>query len=377
MNTRFKWPSLAAFLTLCASTFHSACVKKNLSSVDAEVTWLASSSTTEAAVEKALNSRMAFKVNLRTNRATLYKAGVAVDQWNIASADISGLYHNGEVQYTPTGIYTVDDFQMCPAWYPRNPINPATGLVVRSEVERAAVFAKNPSLYGPCGARNPLGRYVIWFNGAYGLHGNSNESILELPKANDRRVSGGCIRNPNNKIREVFHSILNTFDSLGGYKEQVLAMESRPMNARGTLTKTGSGLDVRVIVGHWPTDSAINASEENPTTLAPASNSKSLEQTSSTSESAVIPHTPNTAPVVAPQILVKPNKQYCNIGHVDSASNIAPVYSTVPNPSASIATFYRIDWPVSVHGDVEGTNFVKVSRGFIDKKYLINCSSGT
>lgn len=157
-----------------------ACAKKAIPA-ESEVAWLASSSLSSTAVNQALKTRVAFKVNLKTNRTTLYKNGVAVDQWNIASADVSGAYHGGESQNTPTGIYAVDDLQMCPAWYPRNPVNPATGYVVRSEAERASVFANNPSVYGPCGARNPLGRYVFWFNGAYGLHGNSNESILELP----------------------------------------------------------------------------------------------------------------------------------------------------------------------------------------------------
>lgn len=368
-------PVLLSTLALLASF---GCVKKsNPTDSDSEVAWLASSSLSTASVNKALSSKIAFKVNLTTNRVTLYKDGVAVDQWNIASADTSGAYHNGEVQYTPTGIYAVDDIQMCPAWYPRNPVNPATGRVVRSEAERASVFANNPSVFGACGARNPLGRYVLWFNGAYGLHGNSNESILELPTANDRRVSGGCIRNPNQKIQQVVHTILDTFSPLQSFADQVTAMESRAMSSRWTITKNVSGLDMRVVVGRWSADPQLNSSVDNPPvpvrTAAPGVVSRPVER---------VPTQPNSpsAPVVQnpvevqPAPEVTPNKQFCNIGLVDSETNIAPVYLRIPSATATVSSFYRMGWPVTVWGDVAGTDFVKVGRGFLDKKYLTNCS---
>jgi lipoprotein-anchoring transpeptidase ErfK/SrfK len=357
-----------------------ACAKKAIPA-ESEVAWLASSTLSSTAVNQALKARVAFKVNLKTNRATLYKNGVAVDQWNIASADVSGAFHNGETQYTPTGIYAVDDLQMCPAWYPRNPVNPATGRVVRSEAERASVFANNPSVYGPCGARNPLGRYVFWFNGAYGLHGNSNESILELPSAAQRRVSGGCIRNPNAKIRTVFNSVLDSFDTLTGFKGNVAAMESRALNARWTLTKSVASLDMRVVVGNWPVDPALNSQIEGTPVAAPAVKPEVTAKPADSSSPLEIAPAPTPNPVavspsnevVAPPAM-NPNKQLCNIGLVESSNNIAPVYLNVPNPTSAVASFYRMGWPVTVWADVPGTNFVKVNRGFLDKKYLINCS---
>jgi hypothetical protein len=363
-------------VTVSALLAVAACAKKT-ETLDSDVAWLASSSLSTADVNKALSARIAFRVNLKTNRATLYKNGVAVDQWNIATADVSGAYHNGQIQYTPTGIYAVDDLQMCPAWYPRKPINPATGREVRSEAERAAVFANNPSIYGPCGSRNPLGRYVLWFQGAYGLHGNANESILELPSASERRVSGGCIRNPNAKIKEVFGSILNTFEELSSFRGSVAAMESRPMSQRSTLTKSVSALNMRVVVGNWPSDPALNSSLE----IAPAPVSTAKPDATKQPQlppAPAVTAAPTAVPTLPPPSVQPPvlsnNKQSCYIGSVDQESSIAPVYLSIPNPTAQISSFYRLGWPVTVWGDVEGGQFVKVNRGFLDKKYLARCA---
>ncbi|MEY4064749.1 MAG: L,D-transpeptidase catalytic domain [Pseudomonadota bacterium] len=359
-----------------ASVSAAGCVKKT-DNVDSQVAWTASSGLSSTEVNRALNARVAFKVNLSTNRATLYKNGVAVDQWNIATADVSGEYHNGLPQVTPQGIYAVDDMQMCPAWYPRNPVNPATGRVVQSESERASVFANNPSLYGPCGARNPLGKYVLWFQGAYGLHGNAAEEILELPDANDRRVSGGCIRNPNNKIRDVFHNILDSFESLSGFSGSVAAMESRDLNNRWTITQSVASLDMRVVVGRWATDPALRSSVDAPAVATPSAQPSSPNKNSSAGQNAVAlspvqKEMPEPVATAAP--VLNANKQFCNIGSVDQESNIAPVYLNVPSPTANVASFYRMGWPVTVWADVAGTSYVKVNRGFIDKKYLTNCS---
>ncbi|NBO39231.1 hypothetical protein EBU99_11680 [bacterium] len=352
----------------------TACIKKS-DITDAQVTSLESTDLSATSVNEALQSRLAFKVNLRTNRITLYKGGLAIDQWNIASADVSGAYHSGRAQFTPTGIYTVDDLQMCPAWYPRDPVNPNTGRVVASEAERTAVFAANPSLYGPCGARNPLGRYVLWFNGAYGLHGNAAEEILELANANERRVSGGCIRNPNEKIKSLFHTILETFDSLSGYASSVAAMESRSLNERWTITKSVNTLDMRVVVGNWSADPALQSRVANtPSQTSPSAPAQSDSSTADSAQKAA-PIAPSASASAAPaaQIKVSGNKLYCTIGSVDASSGVAPVYIGLPSASARISSFYRNDWPVTVLGSVEGTDFVKVNRGFMDKKFLKGC----
>lgn len=365
-----------------------SCAKKS-SDQDAQLQWFTSGSSDPVRVNDALQSTIAFQVNLTTNRITLYKKGVALDQWNIASGDTSGAFHRGISQYTPTGIFNVEDIQMCPGWYPRSPINPATGRIVQSEAERAAVFARNPTLYGACGANNPLGRYALWFNGAYGLHGNSNESILELPTAAQRRVSGGCVRNPNGKIKQVFHTVLESFESLTAFSGSVAALEAKGTQARTTLTKSVSSLDMRVVVGYWSQDPQvapearggdvveIQPIDKPDVVTQPVAPDQKNQPTPAPSPSVTPTPTPTAAPA-APQPVeteLVAGKQYCSIGSVDSESNVAPVYASVPNPTARVSSFYRLGWPATVYGEIKGTSFVKVNRGYLDKKYLVRCSS--
>ncbi|NBW81083.1 hypothetical protein EBR21_04945, partial [bacterium] len=58
--------------------------------VDSTPQWLASPGMTDAEIQKALKATMALRVNLTSNRATLYRKGEALQQWNIASADVTG-----------------------------------------------------------------------------------------------------------------------------------------------------------------------------------------------------------------------------------------------------------------------------------------------
>lgn len=373
-----------SILSLSAMVSMAACVKKS-EGVDSEVMWAVSGSSS-AEIEKALQSKIAFRLNLKTNRATMYKDGVAVDQWNIASADVTGQWHDGRPQYTPTGVFNVEDLQMCPAWYPRNPINPATGRVVASEQERMRVFAENPQVYGACGSRNPLGKYVLWFNGAYGMHGNSAEEILEFDNPEDRRVSGGCIRNPNAKIKSVFHTVLDTFGELSNFSGQVTSMESRSMNSRYTITKGVSNLNMRVVVGNWGADPSIGSRIARPA-QPPAPVPVVTQKPADPIQTPVATPEPTKAPVPQPAPLEltnpKPNpttisgKMSCRIISVESASGIAPVYMNVPVAGGEnrVSTFYRLGWPVTVFEKVEGTSFYKVSRGYLDQKYVSDCSS--
>ncbi|MEN9825844.1 MAG: L,D-transpeptidase catalytic domain [Pseudomonadota bacterium] len=376
--------TIKSFLPLMAVgtiVAQSACVKKS-SEVDAEVMWAVSGSS-GVEVEAALRTQIAFRLNLKTNRATMYKNGLAVDQWNIATADVSGDWHNGQPQYTPTGVFNVEDMQMCPSWYPRQPVNPKTGRVVGSEQERQQVFAQNPQIYGPCGSRNPLGRYVLWFNGAYGMHGNSNEEILEFMNPNDRRVSGGCVRNPNAKIRSVFHTVLDSFESLGGFASQVDSMEGRSLDDRWTLTKGVSSLSMRVVVGNWSADPAVGSRiGGTPVQPTPAPTTKpEPTPTPVVVPTAKPPATPVAAPTSTPISnpssgpLTFSGKMSCKISSVDPASGVAPVYLNQPGTVAEnrVASFYRLDWPVTVYDKIAGTSYFKVSRGYLDEKYVSNC----
>ncbi|NBX15912.1 MAG: hypothetical protein EBR09_00950 [Proteobacteria bacterium] len=356
----------------------TACSKS--SEFDSDVMFAVSGSSTSE-IESALRSKIAFRLNLKTNRATMYKDGAAVDQWNIATADVSGQWHDGVPHYTPTGVFNVEDIQMCPQWYPREPVNPATGRKVTSEQERQQVFARNPQIYGACGSRNPLGKYVLWFNGAYGMHGNSAEEILEFANPNDRRVSGGCVRNPNAKIHSVFHSVLGTFSDLSSFADQVRSMESRSASDRWTLTKGTSYLNMRVVVGNWSADPAVGSTVGTPT--APAA------VTAPNPTDNVVPPTPAPAATAAPAPAENPQQEprsntessegsgrlSCLIHLVDSDSGIAPVYMSVPEAGVApkVSAFYRMGWPVTVFGKVDGTGFYKVSRGVLDSKYVTRC----
>lgn len=388
---QFAFPLLAVTAALAPV----GCGRKS-DDIDSNVMWAVSGSS-GSEVESALQSPIAFRLNLKTNRATMYKNGLAIDQWNIASADVTGEWHNGRPQQTPTGVFNVEDLQMCPGWFPREPVNPRTGVVVGSEQERQRVFAENPQTYGPCGSRNPLGKYVLWFNGAYGMHGNSNEEILQFANPEDRRVSGGCVRNPNAKIQSIFHDILKTFDSLDAYASQVSSMEARASSDRWTITKNVSSMNMRVVVGRWQNDPSVGsrmngtptqpkpapAAVSTPTPAAPTVTKQPVQSpTPVVRTQPVQPPTPvvRTQPAQSPtqstSVVLVPTKMSCTISSVDPASGVAPVYSNMPSDGVAnkAASFYRLGWPVTVAAKIQGSAMVKVSSGYLDSKYLSNCA---
>lgn len=300
-----------------------------------------------AAISSALKASVALQVNLQTNRVTLYKAGKAIDQWNVASADLSGEFHDKVPQATPTGIFAVEDMQACPVWLPRHPKNPLTGKVAANEKERQEIFKNNPDLYGPCGAKNPLGQYVIWFDGEYGVHGNAAEWILEIDNPEKRRVSGGCIRSPNEKARALFHLVMDSFPQLKSARESVEHLESA--TAKKTLTQSLYGVDMKVVVGHWPTDVAID------------------DSLTSGSRPSAIP--------AANVELNSQNPRRCEIVSISDEHGIAPTHSALPATESNIDSFYSLGDEAFVQADVVGMPYVKTVRGFLEKKYLGSCRS--
>lgn len=352
---RFKLLVSSALVTAAAVV---ACGRAT-EETDSTPLWLASSGMSAAEIDKALKSTMAIRVNLKTNRATLYKSEIALQQWNIASADVTGAYHGGEPKYTPHGIFGVEDFEHCPVWRPRDPVNPATGRVAQTEDERWRIFNSNPDVYGPCGARNPLGRYVFWFQGPYGLHGNSAEDILRLPNPDDRRVSGGCLRNPNAKIKEIFDTALDTFPQLSDFKRRVRAMESNP--SKQTVGQGVRDLDMRVVVGEWRTDPKVGNAGGQP--LPP-----------------VVTPVPSPVPTAAPLPTPTPIPEpvgpalICKAVAVDPSSGVAPVHRTLPATGANVSAYYRLNDPVRVLGLIPRTEFYRTGRGYISKKFIGSCS---
>lgn len=347
-STRLGLWCLGAFAVVAG-----ACSTENTpdTSGDAQPAWLQSDKTDDASVKKALSSKMAILVNLQTNKTTIYKDRRAVGQWKIASADVTGEFHDNEPQNTPTGIFAAEDMQVCPEWLPRSPTDPKTGKVAANEQERMAIIKANPDLFGPCGAKNPLGKYVVWFHGPYGTHGNAAEWILEIPDPEQRRVSGGCIRNPNNKIRDLFHQVLDTYSDLSSFKPKVLAMEAAAQKDKKTLTQGLSKTDLKVVVGRWAKDpslSQIPQPAEPPPPVATATPAATAE------------------PVV-------PQKMKCVVSSINPDRGIVPVYLVLPAKFDNEHTFYSKGDTVTVLEPVAGTNLVKVTNGFVDKKYLSNC----
>lgn len=344
-NLGFSGVVAVAVATACGKTGESA----------SSLQWVASTGMSSIEVNQALNATMAVQLNLKTNRATLYRNGTPQQQWNIASADVSGAYHGGEAKMTPEGVYGIEDIEHCPVWRPRDPVNPSTGKVAQSEAERWSVFNSQPEVYGPCGSSNPLGKYVFWFQGPYGMHGNSAEEILRLKNPDERRVSGGCVRNPNAKIKEVFHLALDAFPELVSFKEKVIAMESQPSQNKKTLTQSVRDINIRVVVGRWLNDPVLGGDNSNPDLPA---------------ATPTPPPTPTPTPIPQP---VGP-AMLCKAVAADSKSGVAPVHIRLPATPDNISAFYRLHDPVRVMGIIPGTRFYKTARGYIDKDFVGSCS---
>ena len=200
-------------------------------------------------VEKALQAKFAFQINLKDNTATYFENGIPKDTWAVATGDISGTFHDGEQSPTPSGIYNVQRMVYCPNWNPGKIKNKATGDILTSKEDRYAYFAQNPETFGACGSKNPLGNFVIWFQQPYGLHGNSNEEVLERADPESRRVSGGCVRNPNNKIAEIFKRILSKSPSMAEFYEKIEAEEA--LEDKVTMARNAAHLGIKVVIGEW------------------------------------------------------------------------------------------------------------------------------
>lgn len=85
---------------------------------------------------------------------------------------------------TPSGTFYVETTVKCPEWN-----HPTLGSA------------------GRCAENNPLGRrWIQWNTSSYGVHGNSNESLFNLPD-NERRLSHGCIRMRNADVERLFEIV--------------------------------------------------------------------------------------------------------------------------------------------------------------------------
>lgn len=124
--------------------------------------------------------RYTMVINRATNRMTVYSVAThqPVAGW-VAVPVITGAGYA-----TPRGTFHVEFKEKCPPWY-----HPELGQA------------------GPCAANNPLGRRWIQFNTAsYGVHGNSDESLFNLPD-NERRLSHGCVRMRNADVERLYEFV--------------------------------------------------------------------------------------------------------------------------------------------------------------------------
>lgn len=334
--------AVVGLMGLAGGLLSVGCQSDSESVSDAQPQWLQTPSLNDAAVSQALGSTLALRINLKTNRMSLYKGGQVSGQWNIASADVTGEFHDKQPQSTPTGIFAVEDMQACPEWLPRAPQDPKTGRVATNEKERWEIIKANPDLFGACGKSNPLGKYAIWFHGAYGVHGNSAEWILELANPEERRVSGGCIRNPNDKIKDLFHLVIDQFAPLASFKNDVLKLESSPQ--KSTLTKSLKGIDFKVVVGNWANDPAVGSAASEP-----------VKDTSD----------------VQPKVEEKQMK--CSVISVDDNLGIAPTHEALPATAHNVISFYSQGDTALVKEEIAGTSYVRTLRGLLNKKYLGPC----
>jgi lipoprotein-anchoring transpeptidase ErfK/SrfK len=118
-------------------------------------------------------------VNLSKNRLFYYEDGELVRSWNVGTARAG--------KETPAGHYTIREKEVCPPYF-----GPAGDH-------------NTPG----CTPENPFGPRVLWFIGTmYGIHGTNQPWLIEDgTDADDRRVSGGCVRNENENIMWLYNRV--------------------------------------------------------------------------------------------------------------------------------------------------------------------------
>jgi lipoprotein-anchoring transpeptidase ErfK/SrfK len=91
---------------------------------------------------------------------------------------------------TPPGNYKIQQKTRNPWWIPTEDI----------KKEAEAKGKPLPDRVKP-GSKNPLGNYLVRFNGAYAMHGTNQ------PKSIGKAVSHGCVRMRNNDIATIFEHV--------------------------------------------------------------------------------------------------------------------------------------------------------------------------
>ena len=329
------------------------------------------SASNQTLVKESLASPFSIRINLTTNRLSYLNSGVVIAQWNIATGDVTGAAHDGRPQFTPPGVYTVDEFVRCPQWMPRSPIDPKTGKEASDDATRFQIFRENPSLYGACGASNPLGKYVLWFSGPYGLHGNANESVLKRANADARRVSGGCVRNPNEKIEWLFHDILVKSKTYEGFSKKVKALAEE--GNKNTLSGNVSKLGVRVVIDYFERDLKVGESVLQSTLTPNVQNKRIPVVTPVTTALAVNEQAKAKLPKVAEKFLPTDGQgdiKVCKVVYVERDGS-AKVYANLTDRKADYLRQITMGSDEKVYG-LAG-DWYKLIDGYVLKSRLGEC----
>lgn len=117
------------------------------------------------------NSSSAIIINLPSYMLGYYENNKLIHEYPIAIGKMS--------TPTPCGVYTIQDKEINPCWYPPNKI----GHIV------------------PSGPDNPLGYRWIGFKSNYGIHGTN------APWSIGSAVSNGCIRMKEEDVEELFDAV--------------------------------------------------------------------------------------------------------------------------------------------------------------------------
>ena len=159
------------------------------------------------------------------------------------------------------------------------------------------------------------------FSGTYGLHGTIAEYILDRA-VEDRRVSGGCIRNPNVKIKKIFDEIV---EKLPAYRKKVDANIAAEPGKKETITakEISDKVLVHVIVGNWDKDPEVNLLKE------------------------------------------------CVVKFVSPRSGKLEIYEQ--NPLKKVIDYYEKGEKVLVLETIDGV--FKTEKGFVNKNYFSDCKN--
>jgi len=127
----------------------------------------------------AMNSAL-IVINLSSNSLSFIENDIFVREWNV------GTGRSGHS--TPTGWFKVIEKEACPPYF---------GSI------------SHPTFITGCAPHNPFGKKVLWFVGhSYGIHGTNQPWLIDNSTTpEDRRISGGCVRNNNADIEWLYERV--------------------------------------------------------------------------------------------------------------------------------------------------------------------------